>query len=150
MGVAAKLGLVLAMVALVLGAQLFERELAARRRVRASDAAKRPPVLSLLEPLADAPLPQVPRGAPAAGSGPAAATADAAGERVYIVQPGDNLAKIARKTLGREGAWTAIYERNRGAIPNPTRLQVGASLRIPAAAATPEPARQLTTGSRPR
>jgi nucleoid-associated protein YgaU len=157
MGAAAKLGLLLAMVVLVVGAQLLEREIAAGRGARkeaAKAAAAAPPVALLLAPLDEARLPAVPPGPPGGGPAtgfPAGPTPGLGrGERLYQIQPGDTLAKIAKKTLGREAAWQLILERNRAAIPDPTRLQVGASLRIPAAGATSGPPRQLTTGARLR
>src|SRR4051812_6819393 len=73
MGAAAKVTLLLAMVAIVLGAQLLERELSARRaRVQAdrkAGVAPLPgrsglPLAALTSPLDDAGLPACPAGAP--------------------------------------------------------------------------------------
>lgn len=153
MGPAAKLGLILTMVALVCAVQLFEREMRAVRpevppgKQTDSGAA---PLAALLAPLEDPGLPPlpdpVPEGIPdpQADLGAPAAGAAAATERTYIVKAGDTLARIARRTLGREGAWEAIYARNRALIRNPARLQVGMVLRIPAAEPHGERARELT------
>jgi nucleoid-associated protein YgaU len=175
MGAAAKIGLILAMVALVAGAQLIEHEIAtskARPGAKEARAERRgapsaapggppapglPPLAALLAPLDDVGLPEVPPVGPGGGAAiaspegiaaaEAAASPGAAAERTYIVQPGDTLAKIARKTLGREAAWQAIYERNRGTIRDPARLQVGTALRIPSPGAPPAAVRRLTTGA---
>jgi LysM repeat protein len=62
---------------------------------------------------------------------------------VYVVQPGDTLAKIALWTTGDSGNWRAIARHND--IADPTKLKVKQRLRIPAALleaslrATPQP-----------
>jgi nucleoid-associated protein YgaU len=173
MGVAAKLTLIVAMVAIVLGAQLLEREIAVRRapalaaakkagKSAFADDPRRPPVDALTAPLEDVALPDVPAGPPGAAfafgtpSGEQPANAD--GERLYVVQQGDTLGKIAKKTLGRETAWQLIYQRNKAEIPDVARLKVGATLHIPApddrattrAKRHPEPPRKLTMAPRAR
>lgn len=53
----------------------------------------------------------------------------------YIVQPGDFLSAIAQKFYGdsSEPSWRKIYDANRDVIgPDPTQLQVGMVLTIPA------------------
>jgi len=126
MGSAAKIALILAMGTLVLAAQLLEQELSARRAERVRAARSSPSRAALLEPLPEATLPQVPVAMPGSG-----APLQPSGERSYVVEPGDTLARIAKKLFGSEVAWKAIYDRNRSAIPDPTRLQVGIRLRIP-------------------
>ena len=51
--------------------------------------------------------------------------------RMYVVEPGDNLSKIARKFYGDSNAWKRIYEENRDQIKNPDLIQPGWKLRIP-------------------
>jgi nucleoid-associated protein YgaU len=131
-GTTAKVGLVLAMVALLVTGQLVEREFRRRREQRELPALAYP---ELLKPLEDARLPSRPSGRAhgAEGTRPGAAPAIASGSArdAYTIQAGDTLAKIAKKVYGAESAWKTIYERNRGLIPDPARLQVGAVLQIP-------------------
>jgi nucleoid-associated protein YgaU len=47
----------------------------------------------------------------------------------YVVQEGDTLSLIAKKLTGNEANWTEIARAN--GISDPTKLQVGMSLRIP-------------------
>lgn len=53
--------------------------------------------------------------------------------RVYVVAPGDNLSKIARKTMGNDRKATILKLRNanRGKLADPQRLAVGTKLEIP-------------------
>ncbi len=73
---------------------------------------------------------------------PLAAPAPTSSE--YVVQKGDSLALIARRTLGKESRWTEIAALNPGLTPK--NLKVGAKLAMPADAAaatastTPAPA----------
>jgi predicted chitinase len=65
---------------------------------------------------------------------------DAAGlsspEGTVTVGRGDTLSSIALDHLGSPGRWREIYELNREAVgPNPDRIAVGTTLRLPAAAA---------------
>jgi nucleoid-associated protein YgaU len=50
----------------------------------------------------------------------------------YTVQKGDGLMSIARKVYGDAGMWRAIYEANRGTIPNQDALKIGQVLTLPA------------------
>lgn len=128
MGNAARAGLIFAMVALALAGQLVEREFAGRRREAAREKKSAPaPYQDLLAPLPDASLPS-PRGG---ALGPAAAPQAEAARRTYVTQPGDTLSRIAKRFYGSEGAWNAIYEANRAAIPDPAKLQVGTTLKMP-------------------
>jgi nucleoid-associated protein YgaU len=125
------------MIALVIAVQLFEREFAARRQAAIAAArASTSPAAALVAPLEEPRLPEIPD--EPLPDGPAA------GEREYVVRPGDTLAKIAKRELGREDAWRAIYERNRAGIRDPARLQVGTTLRIPSREAASRAARELT------
>ncbi|MGH7298329.1 MAG: LysM peptidoglycan-binding domain-containing protein [Polyangiaceae bacterium] len=160
MGVAAKLTLIVAMVAIVLGAQLLEREIAARREPAIAAAKRagivlgatdpdRPPIAALTAPLPEAVLPDVPAGSPESGAASGTpgiddVAAGGNGERTYVVQPGDTLSRIARRMLGHEAAWQLIYQRNRAVIPDAARLKVGAALEIPL------PARSSGLASAPR
>jgi hypothetical protein len=65
---------------------------------------------------------------------PARAPAQAAAARAwsppggsYIVQPGDTLAKVARR-LGVDGGWRALWAMNRGTVSNPNSIYVGQRL----------------------
>lgn len=51
--------------------------------------------------------------------------------RMYIVEPGDSLSKIARRFYGDASAWRRIFEENRDLIKNPDLIQPGWKLRIP-------------------
>jgi LysM repeat protein len=49
----------------------------------------------------------------------------------YVVQPGDNLSKIAQQTIGNANKYTAIFEANREVIKDPNLIYPGQKLRIP-------------------
>lgn len=49
----------------------------------------------------------------------------------YVVQPGDNMWKIARKVYGQGYAWRKIFDANRNVIANPGILHVGQVLLTP-------------------
>ncbi len=51
----------------------------------------------------------------------------------YVVQKGDNLAKIAQKYYGESGNYLAIYEFNKDVMRSPDALQVGQKLKMPPA-----------------
>jgi nucleoid-associated protein YgaU len=51
--------------------------------------------------------------------------------RMYEVQAGDTLAKIAKQFYGDANRWHEIHEANRDSIPNPNLIQVGQKIRIP-------------------
>ncbi|MDY6913646.1 MAG: LysM peptidoglycan-binding domain-containing protein [Planctomycetota bacterium] len=57
------------------------------------------------------------------------------GRRIYVVQRGDNLTKIARKVLNDDSprAVLEIYNANKDKLPSPDQLPIGAKLNIPAA-----------------
>jgi nucleoid-associated protein YgaU len=63
----------------------------------------------------------------------------------YLVQKGDSLARIARRTLGREDRWTEIQALNGGV--SPSSLKVGMKLKLPAGA-TAAPA-MLASATKP-
>lgn len=57
-----------------------------------------------------------------------------AGERTYVVQPGDTMRSIAEQVYGDPSLWPRIYDANRDAIgPDPDALQPDTQLRIPPA-----------------
>ena len=58
---------------------------------------------------------------------PAAAAAD----NVYVVQPGDNLSRIAKDHMGDITTMAAIKELNKDVVKNWDVLQVGTKLRLP-------------------
>jgi len=51
--------------------------------------------------------------------------------RVYTVQTGDSLMKIARDLYGDGNRWTVIFNANRDILERPNQLRVGQVLRIP-------------------
>jgi nucleoid-associated protein YgaU len=51
--------------------------------------------------------------------------------RMYSVQPGDSLSKIAKKFYGNANDWKRIFEANRDRIKNPDLIQPGWTLKIP-------------------
>jgi nucleoid-associated protein YgaU len=53
------------------------------------------------------------------------------GGRMYSVQPGDSLSKIAKKFYGNANDWKRIFEANRDRIKNPDVIQPGWTLKIP-------------------
>ncbi len=62
-------------------------------------------------------------------SGGAAANAPTA--RMYIVQSGDSLSKIAKRFYGDATSWKKIFEANRDVVKNPDLIQPGWKLQIP-------------------
>ena len=62
---------------------------------------------------------------------PVEPAAPVAATSTYTVASGDTLGGIAKKTYGRESAWTAIRDANPGV--NPNNLKVGTALKLPAA-----------------
>jgi len=62
---------------------------------------------------------------------PSEAQGGANTDRMYIVQGGDSLSKIARKFYGDANSWKRIFEANRDVVKNPDLIQPGWRLRIP-------------------
>lgn len=54
-------------------------------------------------------------------------------DRIYTVQKGDSLWRIASKELGSGKRWQEIYELNRSAISNPSLIYIGQELKLPQA-----------------
>lgn len=48
----------------------------------------------------------------------------------YVVQPGDNLQRIAAQALGDASKWRDLWTWNRDQVPNPSHIRVGQSLRL--------------------
>lgn len=53
------------------------------------------------------------------------------GERIYVVEDGDSLAKIARNVLGDARRWKEIYELNKDKLKSPDHIEVGMKLKMP-------------------
>lgn len=51
--------------------------------------------------------------------------------RIYVVQKGDSLSKIAKQFYGETSDWRRIYEANRDRIKDPDIIQPGWKLTIP-------------------
>jgi nucleoid-associated protein YgaU len=119
------------MVALLVTGQLVEREFAARRHAAREAQERAGEYAALLAPLADVSLPRPRKLLASSEPGEAPPLPDRS--RQHVVQPGDTLARLARRFYGTEGAWHLIYGHNRAAIPDPGRLQVGTTLWIPPA-----------------
>jgi LysM repeat protein len=52
-------------------------------------------------------------------------------ERLYTVQPGDTLSRIASKLMGSAGKYGVLFEANKGILKSPGALQPGMVLKIP-------------------
>jgi nucleoid-associated protein YgaU len=52
--------------------------------------------------------------------------------RTYTVKPGDSLGGIAKRELGSPAAWEALWKANDRVLPNPSKLEVGMVLELPA------------------
>jgi len=50
--------------------------------------------------------------------------------KIYIVQPGDTLWKIAQKFYGNGIYWRKIWDNNRNTIPNPNLIRVFQILKL--------------------
>lgn len=61
----------------------------------------------------------------------AKARAAQAEERVYEVQPGDSLSKIAKQVYGDASRWPEIFQANKDQIKDPNLIHPGQKLRIP-------------------
>ena len=64
------------------------------------------------------------------GSSTAPAPA-APAEKIYVVQKGDSLSKIAKGQYGDAAKWKKIFDANRDQIANPDLIHPGQKLRIP-------------------
>jgi len=62
---------------------------------------------------------------------PAGSSADTTTSRMYVVQAGDSLSKIAKKFYGNANSWKRIFEANKDVIKNPDLIQPGWKLQIP-------------------
>jgi LysM repeat protein len=52
-------------------------------------------------------------------------------ERLYTVQPGDTLSRIASKLMGSAGKYGSLFEANKDILKSPSALQPGMVLKIP-------------------
>ncbi len=71
------------------------------------------------------------RAAQRQGQTPTPQNAAAPSTKTYVVQRGDNLYKIAQKTMGDGGQWRKLYNANKTRISDPNAVQVGTQLMIP-------------------
>lgn len=51
--------------------------------------------------------------------------------RIYEVQSGDSLSKIAKAEYGNANEWTRIFEANKDILKDPNKIFPGQKLRIP-------------------
>ena len=70
-----------------------------------------------------------PRPKPAKPKAPPAPEAEEV--RIYVVQRGDSLSKIAQEVYGDGNRWREIFEANREQIKDPKLIRPGQELRIP-------------------
>src|SRR5579859_7844111 len=52
--------------------------------------------------------------------------------RYITVEPGNTLSSISQRVYGTAADWPAVWWVNRHIVPNPSSLQVGQRLRLPA------------------
>jgi nucleoid-associated protein YgaU len=62
---------------------------------------------------------------------PTGPSGDTTTARMYVVQSGDSLSKIAKKFYGNANSWKRIFEANKDVIKNPDLIQPGWKLQIP-------------------
>jgi nucleoid-associated protein YgaU len=53
-------------------------------------------------------------------------------EKIYEVQAGDTLSKIAKREYGKAGEWNRIFEANKDVLKDPNKIYPGQRLKIPA------------------
>ena len=53
-------------------------------------------------------------------------------EKVYEVQAGDSLSKIAKREYGDANEWKRIFEANKDILKDPDKIFPGQKLKIPA------------------
>lgn len=75
--------------------------------------------------------PAAPRTAPSQADSPQKRENSAPGFTVYVVQRGDELGLVAKKTLGSVKRWPEIAALNKDVLPDPDSLTAGMKLRIP-------------------
>ena len=51
--------------------------------------------------------------------------------KIYEVQSGDSLSKIAKAEYGNANEWTRIFEANKDVLKDPNKIFPGQKLRIP-------------------
>ncbi len=66
-----------------------------------------------------------------AGAVESGASTEATTPSEYVIQKGDTLQKISKKVYGGYSKWNRIYEANKDIIPNPNKIKVGLTIRIP-------------------
>jgi nucleoid-associated protein YgaU len=62
----------------------------------------------------------------------AASGASPEATRMYMVQPGDTLSKIAKKFYGSTNDYMKIFNANKDRLKDPNQIQAGQELKIPA------------------
>lgn len=72
-------------------------------------------------------LPQTPSRA----EPPAAVASSRGSEKTYTVQPGDNLHRIAERTMGNAERWRLLYDANRDRLSSEDDIRVGQTLVVP-------------------
>ena len=53
-------------------------------------------------------------------------------EKLYEVQAGDSLSKIAKREYGNANEWNKIFEANKDTVKDPNKIFPGQKLKIPA------------------
>jgi nucleoid-associated protein YgaU len=103
-------------------------------------------LIPLVQPAAEATVVRSPATRPAPVSAPVArAVAPVSGPRLYVVAPGDSLARIAGRYLGDPARWPRIHDLNRNLLGPDDLIRPGDRLRLPAdALGLPAAPRQRT------
>jgi nucleoid-associated protein YgaU len=101
-----------------------------------NDLLHEPSVPPLAPPTTPEPRPLGPVVTPPTQPVPPIAPAPVAGEKTYVVKGGDTLTSIASSQLPGKGGLKSILDSNKDVLPNPNKLRVGMTLKIPSAVAT--------------
>ena len=103
--------------------------------INVAEAPQPPSVPPLAPPTNPEPRTSVAPIHPAPVPAPAPGSTAPGGEKTYVVKGGDTLTSIASSQLPGKGNLKAILDANKDVLPNPNKLRVGMTLKIPGAIA---------------